>query len=446
MRPAGRRPRVGALTLALVLLAAAAGADERPAIVITDPAQRSYGAAVQDFASGPLDGGAGLAEGLRESLEGGLAFSGLFRPLAHEAFLGPTTSPPLDRGDPVVCSNWRQIGADALVEGQLEASGDALRVEFRVRDVSRGCRTLLRKRYRADRDDLERVGKSMADDVVEAFTGTPGVADTEIAYISDAPGNREVFVMDADGGNARRATTSGSLNGFPDWSPRGDAIVYTSYRYRNRPRLFVLARGGASPGRILRGLDGAALYRGVFHPEEEGRLAVVRSVEGAAELFSVRQDGQALRRLTEHPALDVGPSWSPDGERLAFVSDRSGSPQIYVMRADGSGVRRLTYDGGYNTSPAWSPDGKWIAYEARAKAQFDIWLTDPSGEVNVPLVTHPRSDESPSWAPNGRKLVFSSTRRGRADLYVIDVNGENLRRITSGPGEKTSPAWGPYRD
>lgn len=432
--------------LGLALLAAPTAAQDRPAIVVTDPSARTYRIAVQRFASGPLEGGAEIAQSLREAVESGLVFSGLFEPVQSEAFLGPTTSPPLDRGDPLVCPNWRQIGADALLQGELTSEGGALRAEFRVRDVQRGCESLLRKRYRAERDDLARAGKAIADDVVEAFTGTPGVADTEIAFISDASGNREVYVMDADGGNVRRATRSGSINSFPDWTPGGDGIVYTSYRYRNRPHLFVLSRGGDSPGRILHSLDGSAIYRGVFHPSDGGRLAVVRSVEGAAEIFSVGRNGEDPERLTKHPALDVGPSWSPDGERIAFVSDRTGSPQIYVMDADGGEVRRLTYDGSYNTSPAWSPDGKWIAYEARAEHQFDVWLIDPSGEVNVPLVTHPRSDESPSWAPDGRKLVFSSTRRGRSDLYVIDVNGENLRRVTRGPGEKTNPAWGPHRD
>ena len=252
--------------------------------------------------------------------------------------------------------------------------------------------------------------------------------------------------MDADGTNPRAATKNRSLSSFPDWDPTGNAVVYTSYRHRNRPSLFLVARGPSSPGRILAGLNGGKpIYRGVF--DRSGRrLAIVMSAEGNTELFTVERSGGGLRRLTKNGSIDVSPSWSPDGSRLAFVSDRTGAPQVYVMNADGSNQRRLTFQGNYNTSPAWSPDGRWIAYETQVGGQFDIWLIDPEGQSNVPLVTHGRTDEHPTWSPDSRKVAFQSTRRGRADIWVMDVGGsQDQARRVSESGENTNPAWGPYR-
>ena len=57
--------------------------------------------------------------------------------------------------------------------------------------------------------------------------------------------------MNADGSNARAATANRSINTFPNWSPSGESILYTSYRYANRPLLFVSTRGRGKPGRVL---------------------------------------------------------------------------------------------------------------------------------------------------------------------------------------------------
>ena len=440
-----RRLTLGSCVLiaSLMLAPLALSAADRPPIVITDPSSNRYRAAVLRFAAATPDAAA-LADDIRGGVEAGLLFSGLFESIDSTAFLEPLTSRPLDQGPMVVCPNWRQIRADALVQGEISTTPTQIRVEFRVLDVSRSCLNLARKVYRVDRGDLGRVGKAVADDVVGAFTGIQGVSDTEIAFVSSRSGDKEIHVMDADGANLRRATTHRSINMFPDWSPDGSSIVYTSYRHQNRPFLYMLTRGRRSPGRILRDMNGNAQYRAVFDPSGD-RLAVVMSIEGATEIFSVGRGGRDLKRLTRTRAIEVAPSWSPDGSQIAFVSDRAGAPQIYVMDSRGGNVRRLTFNGGYNASPAWSPDGKWIAYESRVGGQMDIWLIDPEGEVNLPLIEHPRTDEHPAWSPDGRMLAFSSARRGDSDIYVVDVNGRNLRKITSHRADDTVPAWGPRR-
>ena len=51
------------------------------------------------------------------------------------------------------------------------------------------------------------------------------------------------------------------------------------------------------------------------------------------------------------------PVFSPDGSRIAFMSMRDGNSELYVMNRDGSGVRRLTNNPAIDITPTWSPTG-----------------------------------------------------------------------------------------
>jgi len=66
-------------------------------------------------------------------------------------------------------------------------------------------------------------------------------------------------------------------------------------------------------------------------------------------------DGGGQTNLTNNPASDLDPAWSPDGSKIALASDRSGDFDIYVMNADGSGQTNLTNNPAADTKPAWSP-------------------------------------------------------------------------------------------
>jgi Tol biopolymer transport system component len=69
-----------------------------------------------------------------------------------------------------------------------------------------------------------------------------------------------------------------------------------------------------------------------------------------------------MENLTQAPAWDYQPAWSPDGTKIAFASDRDDDFDLYVMKEDGSGVERLTDEPGNQVFAAWSPDGTKIAF------------------------------------------------------------------------------------
>jgi dipeptidyl aminopeptidase/acylaminoacyl peptidase len=84
-----------------------------------------------------------------------------------------------------------------------------------------------------------------------------------------------------------------------------------------------------------------AVFRGSSDGQTASRIAFASQREGNFELYTMKPDGSDVRRLTDNPASDLQPAWSPDGQRIAFTSNRSGNSDIWVMDADGTHALRL---------------------------------------------------------------------------------------------------------
>ena len=87
----------------------------------------------------------------------------------------------------------------------------------------------------------------------------------------------------------------------------------------------------------------------------QGKIAFVSDRDGNWEIYAIENDSGNVIRLTENPADDWHPSWSPDGSKIAFSSDRDGNAEIYIMNADGSNVFKLTNNLRAGVTPRWAP-------------------------------------------------------------------------------------------
>jgi Tol biopolymer transport system component len=164
------------------------------------------------------------------------------------------------------------------------------------------------------------------------------------------------------------------------------------------------------------------------------------------EIFMMNADGSNQIDLTNHPAADKDPAWSPDGSKIAFYSDRDGYTDIYVMDADGSNQTNLSDSPvSRDKYPAWSPDGSKIAFTSDREFNVYLYVMDADGTNKRRLTTEPASDLWPTWSPDGTKLAFTSWRIGSPGIFVIEIDRSNETRLTDNEGD-SQPAWSPNGD
>ena len=164
--------------------------------------------------------------------------------------------------------------------------------------------------------------------------------------------------------------------------------------------------------------------------------------DGNYEIYVMDSNGGNQVNLTNDPAVDWDPTWSPDGDRIAFVSSRGTYLQIYSMDSDGRNLIQLTQASNVS-DPAWSPDGAKIAFTRSIERKIQVWVMDADGRNQVQL-THIGSNHFPAWSPSGNRLAFVSFERHEgSEIYAIDRNGNNEQRLTQDLATKTFPSWSP---
>ena len=131
-------------------------------------------------------------------------------------------------------------------------------------------------------------------------------------------------------------------------------------------------------------------------------------ISNKRDIFIMDTNGHNKINLTEHPANDMQPTWSPTGEHILFVSDREGMNDLYLMEPDGSNVRRVFEEKSHRVAPAWSPNGKRIAYVHNGLQLTLNIATKDGNEVEELTVVDDHLYVNPAWSPDGTEIAFDN--------------------------------------
>jgi TolB protein len=347
---------------------------------------------------------------------------------------------------------WSDAPASSqlLAFGNLTASGNALEIQAWLIDVrNASLPPVIGKVYRGEVTDAQvRIfAHQFADEIIGKLSGgLPGIAATQIAFVSNRSGNKEIWGMDYDGENQHELTSLHTIALTPRWSPDASRIAFTC---------FPQPGGAVINAQIC--IYSMATNRLISWPRFHGtnsspawspdgsQIMFMSSMYGNPELFLTDASGARPKRLTYSNGANTSPSWNPKtGQQVAFVSDRGGIPQLYMMNSDGTSQAKVDLpDMGYVIDPAWSPNGQLLAFSwRRPNGNYDLYLMEIVSHQLLELTRDAARNERPSWAPDGRHIVFESTRTGTRQIWSMLADGTAARQLTR-QGQNESPNWSP---
>lgn len=185
--------------------------------------------------------------------------------------------------------------------------------------------------------------------------------------------------------------------------------------------------------------------------DPELRIAFVSNRAGNEDIWIMSQAGEADLRanLTNNPARDWSPAWSPDGAQIVFNSDRDGRDTLYIMDADGRNVRAVFAGETFNDYDAqWSPDGNHLVFVSdRSGIGRDIYTVNPNGSDLQAVTTTNTIKGDPTWSPDSQEIVYWERRGdGSILLFRLNLTNNNIQRITLDSPADGAPVWSPQND
>jgi TolB protein len=312
------------------------------------------------------------------------------------------------------------------------------------RDLA-NAQVLPRKMYfgTLDEEGARKAGHEFAADIMAQF-GYKSLLGTKIYFESNRSGAREMWSMDPDGSNQKQLTFYKSICMRPVISPDGTILAFTTDVTGGwLIRMQSLVTGGRLP---FYNPQAALNAYPDFTPDGK-RIVFTSNLNGeggGGQLYTANVDGSGLQRLTYSRITDTEPRVNPKtGNDLVFVSGRGGPQQIYRMNMDGADVQRLTSGEGEAANPAWHPDGQHIVFawtKGFAPGNFNIFIMDVATRQTSQLTYGAGRNENPTWAPDGRHLVFSSNRDGGTQIWTMLADGTQVQKLTT-QGLNQKPVW-----
>jgi Tol biopolymer transport system component len=292
-----------------------------------------------------------------------------------------------------------------------------------------------------DRKQGQQGSKKLLTGIVPGLVYVPSPDDPDIGFLlfvrGSSPGARTGTLM-AQPFDLRRLDLAGDAVLIAQEVSQADfsASVTGTLIYRSGGAVFGLGQLAIfdRQGKILGMAGEPGNYRFVAFSPDGKRVAATRISQFSQNLWMMDLARGISTRFTFDSAMDLIPTWSPDGNRIAFGSNRGGHFYLYQRLSNGGGDDELIFkfdqgegEGEEAIPLSWSSDGRFLLIAdsgATSVATASILRLDANGHAaGKPFLFVQRGvgiDLHFSPGPQGRPLwvAYSSSESGRYEIYV----------------------------
>jgi Tol biopolymer transport system component len=223
------------------------------------------------------------------------------------------------------------------------------------------------------------------------------------------------LLQDVKTGKTRTLFTTQSLGSRMEIAGPGRIIFDEMALRSNLREMPIDPKSGDAPRWLTRG---SSIDRQPYY-SPDGESVIFSSAQGGdADVWEVSVKTNALRRLTDHPALDWDPFMTADG-KLVWSSNRSGNFEIWMAERDGGSPRQISHDGTDAENPAAYPGG-WVVYASSQAAHPGLWKMRADGSEATLLV--PGNVAQPDISHDGQYVLYHIVSGGGSAIHVMRLS------------------------
>lgn len=271
-----------------------------------------------------------------------------------------------------------------------------------------------------------------------------------ISFISDRNGNKQLYLIHTNGGEAEQITFMKEDISFPVWSPDGSKIAFISkIKINNKEKL--------EPVEIKKLKLKSDSVKGFIDTNYKNHIYVIDIISKV--VTKITPDDFYLFEPEWHQIFN--PSWSNDGKYLSFTSqiqdeyDRDKNPwkaDIFVVSSEGGIPKAIKKDIGPALKPIWTIDDKSIIYIGHLNKYFRVTslklckvaledgeaeiLSDEFDRTLEDFTVHDSgmgySDSYPKLSMDGNKVYFLASDFGKVNLFSLSLKTKEVKRVIDG--------------